>query len=215
MPVSPNTSLRLTPRGLADLAAARKAGGHPSDRATVEAALSLLARLCDPGTAAALGLDGSPARVRQALALAASALEAAARSLPFTEREWCFLADANNGLAILDHEGADGPTAFSVRTHVWANAWDAHRLNRGADRWLVAHADDEVPPDADERAAVDARVEKIVATLRDASDAQAWAVYAALRWFWDNPEADTAGEAWWLPSWRETRSLAAAAKQEG
>lgn len=191
---TPQKSFRLSDRALADLAAAQAARGDASDRQTVEAAAALLARPCFPVEAAALGLDGSPGRVRQALAAAAAAVEDAARSLLFGEDEWNYLADANNGIGLLDHEGDYGPSPAAIRAHVAANAADAQTLNRLGDKWLGTG------PAADER------VRRVVNVVAGCCDVEAWALYFALRWFWDHPETDTRDQPWWLPSWRAARA---------
>lgn len=97
-----------------------------------------------------------------------------------TRAEWNYLADACNGLMV--DPGVSNPDVF-----LWAEASDAHKLNRLGDKWFPAGKK------------ADAAVASLVTRLQQLTYAHAWAVIAAIQWFWDHCAADVdhQRDEWW------------------
>lgn len=85
----------------------------------------------------------------------------------FTRVEWCAICDANNGVDDL----LLGEHPSSARQMIWANVADAAQQNDLASKWDI---------DADQ----------LVARLRNLSVAESFAVYEAVRTFWQHAEKD-------------------------
>lgn len=145
----------------------------------------------DPSVLAVLGIDlgeGSAPQTHAALQAWADAVESAAGRLDLSRGEWNYLADALNGCFDLWQE-----TAVRGATLLWAEADDAHRLNRLGDKWL-----DEAGGKAADKAAA-----SLVGKLRGMDEASAWAVLAAVRHFWRHHETiDIEADEWWTPAFR-------------
>lgn len=115
----------------------------------------------------------------------ATALADAAEELGLSRAEWNYLADVLNGCWLL-------PPVSSPQTLLAAEVEDGHRLNGLGPKWFSA-------ADADER------VRHLVERIMAMSYTQAWAVLAAVTWFWDHSqEIDHQQAEWWRPSFQRT-----------
>ena len=85
-----------------------------------------------------------------------------------TRNEWCAICDANNGVDDL----LMGEHPDSARQMIWANVADAAQQNDLANKW-------------------DIDAEALVHRLRHLNVAEAFAVYEAVRAFWQHADKDT------------------------
>lgn len=122
-----------------------------------------------------------------------------------SREEWNYLADVCN--APLIDQGMGNPAVY-----LQAEAEDGHRLNRAGDRWfgsedaetLAARISGGKPTKA--MRAADQAVAALLAKLQELTCSQAWAVVAAIQWFWDHAQTtvDHTRDEWWsLPFRRQ------------
>lgn len=102
----------------------------------------------------------------------------------FTRAEWNYLADVNNGCSPVLFHDVGNPV-----THIWANAYDGHKLDRIGLKWFAEEGAD---PGADQAVA------ELVEKLQQLDTIHGWAMLICLQWFWDHCQTlDNNADEWW------------------
>jgi len=178
---------------------------HTSKTGALEYALAFAARPASERASTVLGrLDA--ARVEQALDCWTNQLARATEnnSKAFAPPEWCLIADVCNGM--LWEPGIENPAVM-----IAANVADGHHLDGTGYKWLSDEAT-ELDGSLERVGAgkptpamreIDKQVSALVKRIAALDGPHAWAIVAAVQWFWDHCADDIAArDPWWTLQYR-------------